>query len=453
VTAAAAREARPRSRAWTLLAAAALAVVAVIAADALRHAPAPEASAPPLDPASLRPGFGPATFGDALAAADRAVAARRDALERHPGEWLAIETLARALMVRHRLTASPGDLAEAGRLLDSAFALAPWPAGPALTGAQVALARHDLEAAERALARFDASAVPASADEQAEARSIRCEIAFQRGRVARARELCGGTDGLASPLRLANLAARTGDPGEAERIVEAQLRQPRLAPQTLATLALQRASLALAQGDWEASSAWTQAAERAFPGYWLAEAFAAQQLALEGRRDEAIERYAALAERTGDPDVLDALARLAEAGGRTEEARAWAARAGTAWEQRARLLPLTYAAHHAEHLLLNADERRAVGLAAADHRRRPYPGTIVHYAYALWRTGAPAQALAVVRAGEAQGFRTAEMKLVEALALGALGRAAEAGEALGEARRLNPRIDSPGQRFVAFGRD
>ena len=38
-------------------------------------------------------------------------------------------------------------------------------------------------------------------------------------------------------------------------------------------------------------------------------------------------------------------------------------------------------------------------------------------------------------------------------ALGALGRSAEAGEALAAARRINPRIDSFGQRFVAFAQD
>jgi hypothetical protein len=77
----------------------------------------------------------------------------------------------------------------------------------------------------------------------------------------------------------------------------------------------------------------------------------------------------------------------------------------------------------------------------------------VHYAYALWRNGEAARALEVVSKGEAQGFLTAEMKLVEAIALGSLGRAAEAGEALAEARRLNPHIDSERQQFVAFGRD
>jgi len=443
---------RARLRAWNWLASATLAVVAVIAADAWLTSPARVEPAPALDPAAIRPGFGPATFAAALAASDATVDGARVTLATHPGEWLRLEVLARALAARHRLTADAADLAEAERLLERALAIAPWPAGPALTAAEVSLAVHDLDGAERSLARFDASAVPAPPDEQAVAGSLRCEIAFQRGDLPRARQLCSGGD-LGSLLRRANLAAKSGDTGAAVRIVETELRRPRLAPQAFATLALQRASLALATGDWEAAGAWARAAERAFPGYWLSEAYLAQQLALEGDPAGATRRYTELARRTGDPDVLDALARLAEADGQAAEARRWAAQAGAAWQQRARLLPITYATHHAEHLLLHGDPRRALALAQADYARRPYSGTIVHYAYALWRSGEPARALAVVRHGEARGFVTAEMKLVEAVSLGSLGRAAEAGTALAAARRLNPRIDSQRQQFVAFGRD
>jgi tetratricopeptide (TPR) repeat protein len=453
VTGASAVAARPASRAWSWLAAAALAVVAVIATDAWRTSTDDVAPATPLDPDSLRPGFGPATYTQALADADRAVDSARRMLGLHADEWLRMEVLARALFARHRLTASPTDLAEADRLLDRALATVPWPAGPALTRAQVSLAEHDLAGAERALARFDAWAVPGSAGEQANAHSIRCEIAFERGDLTQARELCAASDDLGLELRRANLLAKTGETAEAVRIVETQLRTARLSPQALATVALTRASVALAQGDWRGSGQWAHAAERVFPGYWLSEAHLAQQAALDGDRAGARTRYAVLATRTGNPDVLDALARLATADGRTAEAREWAAKAAVAWDDRARLLPEAYATHHAEHLLLYGDQRLALAMAEADYRLRPYAGTIVHYAYALWRNGEAARALEVVSKGEARGFLTAEMKLVEAIALGSLGRAAEAGEALAEARRLNPHIDSERQQFVAFGRD
>jgi len=451
---AAAAAARPDLRVLRYLVIAALAVLAVAAADYWRgsHAPVSEAGAP-LTPDELRPGTGPRTFADALANAEREVAGARIALAHNPGEWLRMEQGARALLARYRLTGRAADLAEADAMLESALGLAPWPAGPALSGAASALAVHDLAAAERSLERFDASGAPPTLAEQLDAQSLRCEIAYQRGNLPQARRLCGEGDDLALALRRANLAARSGDTGEAARLIEDLLRRPGLSPQTLAMLSLQRASVALAAGDWQASGRWARAAERVFPGYWLSEAYVAQQYALEGDRAEARRRYAALAERTGDPAVFDALARLAAADGRSEEARGWAERAGEAWRARSRLLPLAYASHYSEHLLLYGDPRAALEPAATDYRRRPHPTTIVHYALALWRTGAPERALEVVRKGEAAGFLTADMKLAEAVSLGALGRAAEAGDALAAARRLNPRIDSFSQQFVAFAQD
>src|SRR4029078_13317391 len=111
-------------------------------------------------------------------------------------------------------------------------------------------------------------------------------------------------------------------------------------------MARDRAWVALAQGDWQASGQWARAADRVFPGYWLSEAHLAQQAAIEGDRAGAQSRYAALAARTGNPDVLDALARLAAADGRTAEASEWAAKTGGAWDERNGLPPGAYATHH-----------------------------------------------------------------------------------------------------------
>jgi tetratricopeptide (TPR) repeat protein len=446
---------RPQLRAWHWLAAAALVVSGVIAGDYWRSRRDAEVVGPgaPIDPATLRPGFGPPTYAEALTRADQGVESMRERLARHPGDWLPMEGLARALVARFRLTASAAHLAEADRTLDRALALAPWPAGPALSRAAVSLVRHDLDGATGALRRFDASAVPPPIEERLEAQSIRCEIAFERGRLAEARKLCATGDDLGLTLRRANIAARTGDSAQAVPIIEDLLRTPRLPPSTLAMLALQRASVALAAGDWRASGRWARAAERAFPGYWLAEAYVAQQFALEGDLAEARRRYAVLATRTGDPEVLDALAWLTDSGGRAAEAREWAAKASVAWQSRNRFLPDAYVSHYAEHLLRYGDSRQALALAEADHRRRPFAATISHYAFALWRNDEPARALAFLRQGEAGGFLTADMKLTEALALSALGRGPEADAALAEARRLNPRVDDPRAQFIAFQQD
>jgi tetratricopeptide (TPR) repeat protein len=443
---------RPNVRARLWLLAAGLAGSVAIAGDYLRgpsHTTTVAVNRP-LDPADLRLGFGPQTYDEALTGATQRIGSMREQIARHPGEWLPMEGLARALFARYRLTAGADDLAEAGRMLDRALANAPWPAGPTLSRAGVSLAMHDLDGATAALRRFDASAVPPPIEERREAQSIRCEIAFERGRLADARKLCAPGDDLGIALRRANIAAKTGDTTQAARIIEDMLRTPRLPPSTVAMLALQRASVALAAGDWRGSGQWAHAADRAFPGYWLSEAYVAQQLALEGDRAEARRRYARLAARTGDADVLDALAWLTKADGRAAESREWTAKAGVAWLARSERLPGTYATHYAEHLLLHGQPREALKLAESDYRRRPFPATIGHYAFALWRNDQPGRALAVLRAGEARGFKTADMKMTEALALGAIGRVDEADAALAEARRLNPKIDDLRQQFVAF---
>jgi hypothetical protein len=275
-----------------------------------------------------------------------------------------------------------------------------------------------------------------------EARSLRCEIAFERGQLAKARQLCstGGQPGLG--LRQANIAAKTGDAATAARLIEGQLRKKSLPPSSVAMLALQRASLALVTGDWQASRRWAEAADRVFPGYWLSRAYLAQQEALEGRPEVARQRYLALA-GTGNPDVLDALARLALASGNRAEEAQWAQKAGAEWRRRAAMLPLAYAAHRSEHELFYGDPQLAVTLGAGDHARRPFPAAIVHYA----------QALAVVRQGEQRGFLTAEMKWLEYEALVAMHRQVEADAALRAARSLNPHIDDPRRKFVAFEQD
>lgn len=449
---AAAGSARRGLTVWSLLATAALAAGAVIALDRVVDLRG-DSQAVALDPAELRPGFGPRNHAEALARADQGVATMRSRLERHPGDWLHMEGVARALVARYRLTGSYADLDEADKLLDRAIAVPPWPAGPALSRAAVALTLHKLDAAEAGLKRFDAFVVPAAAEEQLEARSIRCEIAFQRGQLDAARELCGGGDSLGLRLRQANMAAKSGDTAEAARIVEALLRQPRQSPSTLAVLAMQRASIALARGDWPAAGRWSRFAEKVFPGYWLSEAFVAQQYALEGNIAEARRRFADIARRTGNPDVLDALAALAEAEGDHAEARAWVARAGRVWDERKNLLPLATATHYAEYALAYGEPTRALALTREDYERRPFSTPTANYARALIHNGQPEAALAVLRKAFAQGWNTAPMRLEESLALRALGRQADAEKALRDARALNPRITERGQDFVFFDQD
>ena len=115
---------------WLLLIAVVLVTVLGVASDRFQR----DVPKPTLDPATLRPGYGPATFAAALASARRHLEGARVGYDHAPGEWLRGEVLARALIAHWRLAGDYGDLAEADRLLDQGLDQAPQPSGPATSG-------------------------------------------------------------------------------------------------------------------------------------------------------------------------------------------------------------------------------------------------------------------------------------------------------------------------------
>ena len=443
----------PSRAALGWIAAAAVGAAGIAGLERLRDAAPISLEVPRLDPDALLPGYGPKNFQAALAAAEAKLADKRSLLALAPDEWLRMEGVGRALLARARLTASAEDLAEAGRVLARAVDAAPWPAGPLLSRAGAALMVHDLAAAELALARFDAAVVPPSALEAEEARGMRCEIAYERGELGRARSLCGIGGGLGLSLRRANMTLAGGDASGAARIVEQALERPDHSPAQLTALMLQRAAIALATGDWVVSGKWARAATRAFPGYWLAEAFVAQQLAIEGHREDAEAAYRAIAERTGDPEVYGALAVLARERGDAAARREYLSAAGRAWAGRVGLLPRTYGGHYGEYLALAGDIPGGLKAAGEDYAARPYLQPMTDYVFVLGTAGRHARIVAVVERGERMGFRSATLMLAKSRALTALGRAGEAARARAAALRLNPRIAHPNQAFVHFRQD
>lgn len=430
-----------------------MAAAGIAGLEQLRNTAPVPLEVPRLEPDVLTPGFGPANFQAALAAAEDRLADKRRLLALATNEWLRQEGVGRALLARGRLTASAEDLAEAVRVLATALDAAPWPAGPVLSHAGAALMIHDLAAAEQSLARFDASKVRPSALEEEEARGMRCEIAFERGHLKRARRLCGGGGGMGLALRRANIALAGGDATRAVRIVEEMLERPHHSPAQLSALMLQRTAIALATGDWAASGKWARAANRAFPGYWLAEAFVAQQQALEGDTRGAEAAYRAIAERTGNPDVYGALVVLAEERGDEAARRAYLAAAGQAWAARVRALPHTYGGHYGEFLALTGDIVGGLKAAGEDYEARPYLQPMTDYVFVLGMAGRQARIIEVVERGERIGFRSATLMMAKAEAFASLGRSVESRKARAAALRLNPKIEHPNQSFVHFRQD
>lgn len=444
---------RARRWPWLLLVAVMLVGLGSVVVDRLRSRPGP----PDPLPAEVKPWFGPKTHAEALAAADLAIAGGRERLGIAPHEWLRMEMLARALVTRYRLSGSYADLAEADALLDKAMASIPSPGGPSLSRAEVSVQVHRLEAAEAGLTRFAAQAAEPEAEEAAAVWNLRGDIAFQRGQMNAARTDYAKAQDLdnnaAVALRQANLELHGGNAELARRRVNAVLRAPKLSRAVKAQVALQRAAIAYATGDWKAAGVWVRFADAFFPGHWLAQAHLAQQQALEGDVNGAIARYTAIAERTGLPEVMDALAHLLRLQGRGAESRRWADKAGPLWAERMRLLPEAAALHVAEHELALGDPARALVIAKADAARRPHGAALVLLARAQLLTGDAKAALATLDQAQATGWHTAQIWAERADVLDALGQEGEAEDAREEAIALNPRAADPAAQYIWFGHD
>lgn len=438
---------------WLLL----LAVLVVVAGGYGLQRWRGQAGPPDPAPSEIRPWFGPKTAAEAIAAADVQIAGARERIAQGQRDWLHLEILGDTLVGRYRLTGNWADLAEGDRTLDEAMALAEFPAGPSLSRAALADTLHRLPQAEQALARFDAQKARPLDDEASSAWALRGDIALQRGQYAAAREHYGKAEQAANnaglALRQSMLALRTGDPERARRRVNAVLRGKRLTRQALASAALQRATIAYATGDWATAGRWIRWADAAFPGHWLAQAFAAQQEAIEGRPDEAVRRYTTLATRTRAPEVMDALAHLLRLQGQRDASRAWAAKAGTLWTERLKLLPEAALSHAAEHELALGDPARALVLARRDTELRPHGATFALLARAQLLTGDAAGALATIDRAEAGGWHSALLLLQKGEALDAQGKGDAAQDARTDALRRNPRATDAAARFIWFGHD
>lgn len=445
----------PRRPSWPLILLAAVVLVAaasiVFERITARHGP------PDPLPSEIAPWFGPRTQTEAIAAADNGVKSARERLKIAPQEWLRLEILGRALAARFRVSGDYADLAEADAVMAQAMAVSEPPAGPNLSRAVIAVLAHKLDKADEAMARFDRQKAEPSPPEAADSWTIRGDIAFQRGDMKAARIAYARAEeaesNAAIALRQAMLALRSGDPELARRRVNAVLRAEKLNRLIKAQVALQRAGVAYATGDWKTAGIWARFADGFFPGSPLAQAYVAQQHALEGDVPGAITRYNAILSAHPLPEVMDALAFTLRLQGKGEESRTWAARAGTLWAERFRQMPEAAAAHVVEHELALGDPARALPIAQADAERRPHGASLILLARAQLQTGDPRTALATLDRAEATGWRSAGLYRAKAEIHAALGDDGSADDARERASAINPKANDPAARYIWFGHD
>lgn len=434
---------------WAVLLVAALVLLAVEYLAPGGQAPSP-ADERPIVLAGLAE-----SYDDEIARIDVAVDNARGRADEHPDQWLMHEIMARALIARGRMSGSYDDFAAAQASLDRAFALAPERAGPHMTQAQLDFTMHRLSAAERQLARIESYGIPPGSDERAEIAAMRGDIAFYRGDYAGARRRYDEADRLApgtASFRRAIYAARTGDVDEADRIFAAAARGARLPTRLmLADYALQRGILDLGAGRWEEAKAHFDYAGRLFPGYWLIEAHQAQALALAGDTRQAIAKFERVAERSGSPEAMDALAALYRYEGDAAQAGRWAARAGQVWAERLRLFPEAARGHALEHELAFGDPARALDLARRDFANRRFGGAATGLGWAWLANNRPNEALAAIAPVLRSPWRSAEAQLVAAQAYAMLGDGERAEAEQEAALEINPKAADPASALIWFG--
>ncbi len=151
-------------------------------------------------------------------------------------------------------------------------------------------------------------------------------------------------------------------------------------------------------------------ANRILPGWWLIEEHIAESWALTGRTREAEALYLSIVERTGHPEFMDALARIAEAKGDTE-ASAWDARADQAFEKQIAKFPEAASGHALDHFLARAENsERAIQLAEANARIRPNGEALLQLAQAYRLAGRAADARAALSRAAATGWVSARLE-------------------------------------------
>src|SRR5690606_36652229 len=143
----------------------------------------------------------------------------------------------------------------------------------------------------------------------------------------------------ASAIRIAYDLWQTGRFEQAERWLGAAEARAAGDGRERAWIELQRGQIDLDRGHLDEALGHYRRADRLFSGWWLVEEHIAEIYALRGEHGATERRYRDRIERTGSPEFMDALARVLEARGRSQQARALIDRPTRAYERRLEVLP------------------------------------------------------------------------------------------------------------------
>ncbi len=356
--------------------------------------------------------------------------------------WTAGEQATQTLLTRARLTGNYNDYARATATLEEAFSQAPAGSGPLLTRAQLNYTLHRLAPVQRDLDTYRAR-VLLSDGERAGLDLAQANVNFQRGEYAKA--LAGFETSLKEKRTMRGLCAlsqyywKTGDPAQAEALLdEAEGMYHGLWNEPRAWLHLQRGLMDLERGRYDEALAHYRDADAILDGYWLVQEHIAEVLTLTGQTDEALTIYRDVVDRTGNPELMGAMASIYAAQGQEALAQQWVDRAEAVHRQTMAAFPEAAIGHALKHFLTWGPPEEALAMAQDNLALRPNALARIDLARALLRVDQPEQALAALRPALESPWDTAALHAVASEVYAALGQTALVASHRAAAEAIRP---------------
>jgi tetratricopeptide (TPR) repeat protein len=340
------------------------------------------------------------------------------------------------------LSGNPADLRAAESATDDAIRrVGPWEdlcvlkANLDFTLHRVAAAKRDLDMLRRG-------------SDSVQAMALRADIDFQEGRYREAKKgyqaATGKQRSWDTLARLAYLEAKMGDPAAADDLYQQALEEISAKEmRAYAWVELQRGLLQLSRGRFEEAMKRYRRAARAYSGYWLVDEHIAELLGAEGKFDQAAALYQSVITRAPRPEIRQTLGDLYLFMGRPALAKPWHDDALAGFLESVRRGEVHYY-HHLTTFFADVrqDGAEALKWARRDLDLRDNFSTRDALAWALYRDGRFADALAAINGALASGVKDAHLFFHAAMIHLAAGRIDEGKRLLQRAAAINPRYEN-----------
>lgn len=359
------------------------------------------------------------------------------------GSWMDEAQVARGHLSRAHLSGSYEDYGRAAEALERAFSKARPGTGPFLLRARLSFAMHRFDAVETDLVAATSGAVVPRGT-RAAAAEMRADLALHAGRYEEAHaaylDAVERSPSMTAYARLAHYQWKTGDFEGAEASHALAARAAiRGSGEGRAWLELQRGLMDLDRGRFADALGHYRRADAELPGWYLVEEHMAEALYELGEVDRARALYEDVVARTGDPELMAALAGVVEAQGDADRARELMTEARRRHEDRLARFPTAAYGHALEFFLEHGPVERALELAERNHAARPSGEAKVQLAQAYLAAGRTDDAAGLLDAVIASPFDDASLHATAAVLHARRGDAARAA-----AERLRAEAIDPG---------